>query len=289
DHNKHFNNTIYCLKELETHSIYEMITRNVKESDATLILFHEIEEYKLEVTVEIVKEFGKQLKIICLDESYNIEQILNWISDYNIRYLYITGSEEILPGVYQEAYEFIYKLLKMIMDIQLISYEHVPSLIRLDSDDVFSNIKYSEPVATISDKDCMKIEDKPLILNDFISVHSTIFQRPLATEYAEAEQLYSLLKEYKDKIDNILNSQHVYAIGPAFQEDYSMPCITCWVAKSLNKSAMEKISAMFDDKFRVVYHLVNAENITDSCNNQDKITCETLRKDSNELDNNIPR
>ncbi|CAG8450974.1 12723_t:CDS:2 [Dentiscutata heterogama] len=80
-------------------------------------------------------------------------------------------------------------------------------------DDNFSRIKYSEPVITIG-----KALNE---ISEFISVHSTISQKPSITEYSEAGQLFSKLKERKDVIDFILYLQNVYAVGPDFQNNYS--------------------------------------------------------------------
>ncbi|KAF0499735.1 Sel1 repeat-containing protein [Gigaspora margarita] len=107
--------------------------------------------------------------------------------------------------------------------------------------DSFIRIKYSEPVVTIC--------SDSRVLN--------ISQKPSNTAYSEAEQLFSKFKEWKNDIDNILYSQNVYGVGPDFQNNYSTPCIACWVAEPLNLSVMKQLSKVFDDKFDVVYYLVD--------------------------------
>ncbi|CAG8783119.1 22908_t:CDS:2, partial [Dentiscutata erythropus] len=107
-------------------------------------------------------------------------------------------------------------------------------------------------------------------ISESISVRSTVFQKPSDTVYNETEKLFSLLKKRKDYIDRILKSQLVYAIGPDFQNDYSMPYIACWVAKPLDKTVMNEISSLFDDKFGVIYHLVNAKDISSQFETDDK-------------------
>ncbi|RIB25236.1 hypothetical protein C2G38_2166431 [Gigaspora rosea] len=139
--------------------------------------------------------------------------------------------------------------------------------------DNFIRIKYSEPVVTIG--------SGSRVLNDiseFISVHSTISQKLSNTAYSEAEQLFSKLKERKNDIDNILYSQNVYAVGPDFQNDYSTPCIACWVAEPLNLSVMKQLSEVFDDKFDVVYYLVD---IKGGNNNYGKDTNESVNRNGN--------
>ncbi|CAG8798479.1 22100_t:CDS:2, partial [Dentiscutata erythropus] len=83
-------------------------------------------------------------------------------------------------------------------------------------------------------------------ISEFISVHSTVFQKPLATEYTK--------------------------------ENYSTSYIVCWVAEPLDESVMEKISNLFDDKFGLIYHLVNADEMGGSCNDHYEATSETLTK-----------
>ncbi|CAG8684288.1 25664_t:CDS:2, partial [Dentiscutata erythropus] len=134
---------------------------------------------------------------------------------------------------------------------------------------IFDRIKYFVSVVTVDDKskDCNGVNRSNetegwINISESMSVHSTIFQKPSDTVYTEAEKLFSLLKKRKDSIDRILKSQLVYAIGPDFQNDYSKPYIACWAARPLDKTIMKKISSLFDDKFGVVYHLVNAEDIS---------------------------
>ncbi|CAG8481338.1 14969_t:CDS:1, partial [Racocetra persica] len=134
-----------------------------------------------------------------------------------------------------------------------------------ESIETLDRIRYSAHV-TINDEsktcnniDGMKLGNRSEIRNnvsEYISVYSTIFQGPSDIAITEAERLFSLLKNQKDKIDNILDSHAVYAVGPKFQNDYSMPYIACWVANPLTVSIMEKISGLFNHEFEVAYHLV---------------------------------
>ncbi|CAG8797883.1 23309_t:CDS:2, partial [Racocetra persica] len=147
----------------------------------------------------------------------------------------------------------------------------------IDSIEAFDHITYSTHVITINDEsktcniiDGMKLGNRSEVRNDVsenISVYSTISQGPSDIAITEAERLFSLLKNQKDKIDNILDSHAVYAVGPKFQNDYSMPYIACWVANPLTESIMEKISGLFNHEFGVAYHLVKANDNNGGPNN----------------------
>ncbi|CAG8735785.1 31212_t:CDS:2 [Gigaspora margarita] len=120
------------------------------------------------------------------------------------------------------------------------------------------NIELTNPVITINKDSKSKIRNN-LYCTDFISVQSAIYQGTSATSHNLIEQLFSLLSEKKEKIYEILNSQDsqpVYAVGPDFQQGYSVPCIACWVTEPLNISIVEKLSALFDHKFEIVDHVL---------------------------------
>ncbi|CAG8743245.1 1900_t:CDS:2, partial [Racocetra fulgida] len=91
----------------------------------------------------------------------------------------------------------------------------------IDSIEAFDHITYSTHVITINNEsksnnvDGMKLGNRAEVWNNIsenISVFSTIFQGPSDIAITEAERLFSLLKNQKDKIDNILDSHAVYAV-----------------------------------------------------------------------------
>ncbi|CAG8622727.1 16989_t:CDS:2, partial [Cetraspora pellucida] len=92
--------------------------------------------------------------------------------------------------------------------------------------------------------------------SEFISIRSTISPGISATAYVEVERLLSLLENKKDAVNHILDLVQVYAVGPDFQQDYSMPCITCWSAECLNSEIIKKLSNLFMDEFEVVNKVV---------------------------------
>ncbi|CAG8792268.1 27143_t:CDS:2, partial [Dentiscutata erythropus] len=118
-----------------------------------------------------------------------------------------------------------------------------------NSNDAFDRIRYSAHVVTINDE----------------------FKTWNNVDGLQTSQLrlFSLLKKQKDIIDHILDSYTVYAVGPDFQNDFSIPHIACWVANPLTKSVMEKISDLFNHEFEVAYHLMsnndgNSNNTTNA-------------------------
>ncbi|KAF0508031.1 HCP-like protein [Gigaspora margarita] len=128
----------------------------------------------------------------------------------------------------------------------------------------FRRIRYFDPIVTIGQT-----------LNDFISVRSVIFEKPSTIEYSKVEKLFLKLETQKDALNHVLNSQNVYAISPYLQEDYSVPCIACWTTEPLKASVMEEISALFNDEFEVMYHLVKDVDINDYCEDNDDETNES--------------
>ncbi|CAG8800002.1 16684_t:CDS:1, partial [Racocetra fulgida] len=92
----------------------------------------------------------------------------------------------------------------------------------IDSIEAFDHITYSTHVVTINNEsetfnnvDGMKLGNRSQVWNNVsenVSVYSTISQWPSDIAITESERLFSLLKNQKDKIDNILDSHAVYAV-----------------------------------------------------------------------------
>ncbi|CAG8828686.1 14950_t:CDS:1, partial [Gigaspora rosea] len=132
----------------------------------------------------------------------------------------------------QQLYHMIYKYRKM----------NAPGRIEL-----------VEPNITISNGGNSKAcNTNHIEISNFVSINATIFQGALANSYVQIVRLYSLINEKRVEIDKMLDSQPVYAIGPYFQQGYSMLSIACWVTKLLNKLLIEKLSDLFDNKYDIV-------------------------------------
>ncbi|RIB20922.1 hypothetical protein C2G38_2244267, partial [Gigaspora rosea] len=87
------------------------------------------------------------------------------------------------------------------------------------------------------------------------------------------------------------DSRPVYAVGPDFQQGYSVPCIACWVTEPLSISIVEKLSALFDHKFEIVDHVleIRDENMDSAImqnetlkDNQDNMS-ESVHSNNNEI------
>ncbi|RIB21500.1 hypothetical protein C2G38_2078058 [Gigaspora rosea] len=115
------------------------------------------------------------------------------------------------------------------------------------------NIELTEHEITINNG--YKSEASKGIDLGFVSVNAKIIQ-----ETEASERIISLLNEQKANIDKLLNSQLVYALGPDFQHGYSVPCIACWVDKPLDIASKEQLSALFDDQFEIISHVVEKQN-----------------------------
>ncbi len=94
-------------------------------------------------------------------------------------------------------------------------------------------------------------DTKCIDASNFISVNASISHGISATSQIQVDQLYDLLISKKDDINDILKLQPIYAIGPNFQENFSLPCITCWTTKLLDKSILKRLKILFDNKYIV--------------------------------------
>src|ERR1044072_5796564 len=84
------------------------------------------------------------------------------------------------------------------------------------------------PIVVIRNDDNSNIwrDTKHIDILNFISVNSTISHGISAISHTQVDRLYDLLISKEDDIDGVLKSQPIYAIGPNFQDDFTLPCIT---------------------------------------------------------------
>ncbi|CAG8594746.1 7820_t:CDS:2 [Dentiscutata erythropus] len=154
--------------------------------------------------------------------------------------------------------------------------------------DPFNNIKFFAFTPVI------KNGSKSVFLGDsmseFVSIRSTISPGTSADANDEVKRLLSLLEDKTNDINHILDPLQVYAVGPDFQKDYSMPCIACWSTESLDDKVIERLSKLFEDKYKVVNKVglldtsVNSgdsgDSIQDDLFNNNSITSEFNNKGS---------
>ncbi|CAG8664716.1 13077_t:CDS:2, partial [Racocetra fulgida] len=141
--------------------------------------------------------------------------------------------------------------------------------------DVFSGIQFSKPIIR-SNIDFTAI-------SKFVSIDSTFSPGTSAAAHVEVDRLFSLLEGKKAKIDHILDSQYVYAVGIDFQKGYSMPCITCWVTKYLDIAIKEQLSDLFENEFEIIENILTPTD-TD-VNNSNSTPPSGNEKESKEKEN----
>ncbi|CAG8711617.1 16002_t:CDS:2, partial [Dentiscutata erythropus] len=122
------------------------------------------------------------------------------------------------------------KFINNKISIQLPDIKVIPDNNRFGKINIPDHIKLIEPNITISNGrnsiacnniNCIKI-------SDFVSVNAKIFQGISVNSFFQIEQLYSLINDKKVEIDKMLGSQPVYALGPYFQQGYSVLSVACW-------------------------------------------------------------
>ncbi|CAG8806687.1 6505_t:CDS:2, partial [Gigaspora margarita] len=84
------------------------------------------------------------------------------------------------------------------------------------------------------------------------------------------------------KLQSLLQSIQMYAIGLDFQLDYLIPCIICWVAEHLDGMVIEQLSALFQNEFEIIYQVVKPTETDVNAQHNASITNEF---ENNELTN----
>ena len=94
---------------------YETRTRlNVRDSDATLILFRKNYDEGTQLTEQTAKQMQKPVLSVDLElnEEDNLEEAVSWLKEQRPDVLNVAGPRESnRPGIYQAAYGFLKRLL----------------------------------------------------------------------------------------------------------------------------------------------------------------------------------
>ncbi|CAI2180726.1 4376_t:CDS:2, partial [Funneliformis geosporum] len=122
----------------------------------------------------------------------------------------------------------------------------------------FSCIQLKEPTINIRSYNGSNVCNNSNFIYDseFISIKATISPGISATSYNEINKLQLLLISHKNEINEILKSQHVYAIGIDFQNNSIRPCISCWVVKPLDTSILKCLEDLLDNKYEAIYQIL---------------------------------
>jgi len=103
----------YPLAETPSHKYAQRTRFNVRDSDGTLVLTRGDPAGGTALTIGFAAEFGRPCKVIDLNEQPDPAAIAEWISANRIIALNIAGPREsTAPGVYADALEFLFGLLK---------------------------------------------------------------------------------------------------------------------------------------------------------------------------------
>lgn len=101
----------YHLRETKTADYNERTKLNIQDSDATLIFVTEVPVTVTDGTALMISEVVKQNKpylIVNLYDEYDIDSVLLWLKQNNIKILNVGGPRESLrPGVYKLSFEFL--------------------------------------------------------------------------------------------------------------------------------------------------------------------------------------
>ncbi|KAF0500621.1 molybdenum cofactor carrier [Gigaspora margarita] len=106
----------YPLLETTTDDYSQRTEQNIIDSTGTLILLLEKNnsDNGTNYTIEKASEFNKPLEKIYFSDNYqtNIEQVLKWLNEKQIRHLNVGGPRESnAPGIYDKTHSFILDLL----------------------------------------------------------------------------------------------------------------------------------------------------------------------------------
>ena len=107
----------YRLQECESSDYSFRTERNVLDSDGTLILYRHELRGGTALTLQRAKQHHRPFFLAEFDsESAVITEVGHWINDHQIQVLNVAGPREShSPGAYEEAREFLMKLLRTVV------------------------------------------------------------------------------------------------------------------------------------------------------------------------------
>ncbi|CAG8465846.1 903_t:CDS:2 [Diversispora eburnea] len=126
----------------------------------------------------------------------------------------------------------------------------------INFNDTFNCIQFNKPKITINNESNIWSGSFDSNISNFLSIESNIYFGTSATSHAKVGKLIKLLINKKNKIDEMLESQPAYIIGPDFQKNSSVPNISCWTNEPLDALILEKLEELFDDEYEIVGHMI---------------------------------
>ncbi len=98
----------YQLQETETADYPPRTERNVRDSDATLVLCRGVPTGGTELTVRLAREHGRPCLVVDLDAAPSAAAVADWLRAPQVRILNVAGPRESQsPGIAAAAAEFL--------------------------------------------------------------------------------------------------------------------------------------------------------------------------------------
>ena len=98
----------YQLQETETADYPPRTERNVRDSDATLVLCRGVPTGGTELTVRLAREHGRPCLVVDLDAAPSAAAVADWLRAHQVRILNVAGPRESQsPGIAAAAAEFL--------------------------------------------------------------------------------------------------------------------------------------------------------------------------------------
>jgi len=104
--------SLYLLTETDSSDYLVRTQLNVRDSDATLILYTGILEGGTEYTYKYAKKIKKPILLFNINTRPDLKNVLDWMFEYKISVLNIAGPRESKnPGIYIKAKKLISELI----------------------------------------------------------------------------------------------------------------------------------------------------------------------------------
>ncbi len=102
----------YPLRETDSPAYVQRTALNVADSDGTLILTNGALRGGTALTAELARKKGRSYRLVQLEKGMPVAETVSWLDEHAIAVLNVAGPRESQrPGIYQEAREFIQRVL----------------------------------------------------------------------------------------------------------------------------------------------------------------------------------
>ena len=102
----------YPLRETDSPAYVRRTALNVADSDGTLILTRGALRGGTALTAELARKKGRSCRVVQLEQGMPVAETVSWLHEHAIAVLNVAGPRESQrPGIYQEAREFIRRIL----------------------------------------------------------------------------------------------------------------------------------------------------------------------------------